>query len=73
MTLMEVVGCHSHSFASKVDLHQGIHQVLPVAVKPKNLPHPIHEGIIHCKQERENIRNLSISLSKAKEQTINAH
>lgn len=39
-----------HRFASKVNLHQGIHQILPVAIKPKNLPHPIHEGIVHFRQ-----------------------
>ena len=41
----------THSFSSKVDLHQRIHQVLPVAVDPENLPHPVHEGIVHCRQE----------------------
>lgn len=58
--MMEAVGRRSHRFASKVDLHQRIHQVLPVAVEPKDLPHPIHEGIVHCKQKREDIRSLSL-------------
>lgn len=39
-----------HRFASKVNLHQRIHQILPVAIKAKNLPHPIHEGIVHFRQ-----------------------
>lgn len=43
----------THSLASKVDLHQRIHQVLPITVKPKNLPHAVHEGIIHCRQPNE--------------------
>lgn len=43
-------GNHTHCFASEVDLHQRIHQVLPVAVKPQNLPHPVHEGVVHCGQ-----------------------
>lgn len=50
---MEAGGLGTHSLASKVDLHQWIHQVLPVTVKPKNLLHPIHEGIIHCRQKKK--------------------
>ena len=50
---MEVVSCRTHCFARKVDLHQRIHQVLPVAVEPENLPHPIHEGIVHWTQKSE--------------------
>lgn len=60
---MEVVGCHTHSFASEVDLNQRIHQVLPVAVKPKNLLHPVHEGVVHCRQKRErNYKSLNLYL-----------
>lgn len=55
----------THCFASKVDFHQRIHQVLPVAVKPKNLPHPIHEGIVHCGQKGGS--DLLISTLKADE------
>lgn len=36
-----------YRFASKVDFHHWIHQVLPVGIKPKDLPHPVHEGVVH--------------------------
>lgn len=49
-----------YRFASKVNLHQRIHQILPVAIKPKNLPHPIHEGIVHFRQR--SILGISLSL-----------
>lgn len=62
---MEVAGCRTHSFAGKVDLHQWIHQVLPVAVKPENLPHPIHEGVVHCSQKKR--RKKSVNLLSLKQ------
>lgn len=51
----------SYRFASKVDFHHWIHQVLPVGLEPEDLPHPVHEGIVHC-WEKQNQLCVSASL-----------
>ena len=37
----------SYHFPCKADFHKGIHQVLLVTVKAKDLPHVVHHGIVH--------------------------
>lgn len=52
VVIKEFLRCYTHCFACEVDLHQRVHQVLSVAVKPEDLPHSIHESIIHCRQQK---------------------
>lgn len=49
--MTEVLQQYTHGFACEVNLHQRVHQVLSVTVEPKNLPHSIHEGIVHCRHQ----------------------
>lgn len=70
MCLQELKRCYTHSFASKVDLYQWIHQVLTVTVKPKNLLHAIHEGIIHCRQTNKDIKNFLSLMQMTKQYTL---
>ena len=52
--MMWVVRAHfTYGLPRKVDLHQGVHEILPVAVEAQDLPHPVHEGVVHCGGEGE--------------------
>lgn len=52
VVIKEFLRYYTHCFACEVDLHQRVHQVLSVAVKPEDLPHSVHESIIHCRQQK---------------------
>lgn len=61
----EVLRQYTHRFACEVDLHQRVHQVLSVAVEPKNLPHSIHKSIVHCRH-RKSKKHTNVSLKRMK-------
>lgn len=68
----EVLRQDTHGFAREVNLHQRVHQVLPVTVKPENLPHPIHERIVHCRhQKSEKTPNVSSKKDQTYEMSSN--